>query len=424
MAAVTKRGRDSSETESLAKRHRALAVDAECLLEDLELPAFVIKLTQLRRNCGVIAQRAKDAGIALRPHVKTTKCVEAARIQVEEGPWPVSPEDGTEHPAVVASTMAEAEAMFSEGGIQDITLGMPVDVSRAGLARLLRLHRDVQHLRVLVDHSEQVAALRAALEASPEGKPMGLFVAIDCGYGREGVSVTGGAEAAIELAKHVCGPVLQLTGVYSHSGNAYNNHGRHGACETAVQEATLAGKTAEAMRKAGIRVPVVSVGSTPSMCSMGSYAGLAALGVTEVHPGNYCLLDRQQQCSGALDERCGMGIACFVAARVLSHYPERNELLIHAGGTAMHKDSGGEGVSFWGELDGFGGTLVVSRLSQEHGIVSSRDGSDLPWKDLPIGSLVKVYPNHSCMTACMFDRFAVVDDDDRVVEVWHPARGW
>jgi D-serine deaminase-like pyridoxal phosphate-dependent protein len=109
---------------------------------------------------------------------------------------------------------------------------------------------------------------------------------------------------------------------------------------------------------------------------------------------------------------------------VLAQYPARNEALINAGGTALHKDSGGAGVKHWGELRGTSVPVIVSRISQEHGIVSTPDGSPLPWDELAVGALVRIVPNHSCMTACMHEIHHVVDSKGSVVDAWRPARGW
>ena len=298
-----------------------------------------------------------------------------------------------------------------------------------------------------------------------------MFVAIDCGYGREGVDVTReNYSPLVSLARAVQrSPWLSLAGLYSHSGNAYNTpSGRAGAKEVALLEAQRAGRAATAVRAAGIPVAVVSVGSTPSVCAPASLKPLADAGATEVHPGNYTLLDRQQVASGsvkqsaagpgqgsarltavsssssstlaepagpvarsvdpaggstagALSTEC-VGSACHVLATVLSHYPDRNEALVNAGGTALHKDSGG--VEHWGELRGFGGRIVVLRLSQEHGVIGTLDGSPMPWTELPLGGVVRIVPNHSCMAACQHQTHHVVGEGGVVEDVWRPAAGW
>ena len=52
-------------------------------------------------------------------------------------------------------------------------------------------------------------------------------------------------------------------------------------------------------------------------------------------------------------------------------------------------------------------------LSQEHGILSVAR---------PVGSRVRILPNHSCLTAAQFDEYAVVRGE-RVVDRWKVWRG-
>jgi len=455
-------------------------------------PAFVILATVMHENCRLIAAKCRSAGLALRPHVKTTKLVEVGRAQTEHGPWPVDPEThagagepdavdaaaeaaGSRRPAVVVSTMAEAEA-FASRGFRDITFAVPLNVAPTSLSRVLGLHGEVPRLRLMVDCEGHVEALEAAVRAAAEdgtmaahaegdgpavdaaallgsatkrSKPSGaapslrrvsVFVALDCGYGREGIDVTD--EAGVAAAVALCGrvhasPALALAGLYSHSGNSYNTEGgAASAAAVALEEARLAGAAAAAVRASGVPVSVVSVGSTPSVCAPESLAPLRAAGATEVHPGNYVLLDRQQLVSGsATDDAASasasssssspsLRVACHVVASVIGVYPKRNEVLINAGGTALHKDSGGDGVTHWGSVRGTGGRVVAVRLSQEHGVLTTADGSSMPWSDFPLGAAVRVVPNHSCMAACMHDVHHVVDGAGRVVDVWRPARGW
>lgn len=467
-------------------------------------PAFVILVDDVRANCLQISQKAKDAGLALRPHAKTSKLVEVARIQTEHGPWPidgeafaalgcdslgVDPASG-DRPAVVASTLAECEALITRG-FKDVLYAMPIDTSQPSLGRLLSLHAAAPRFRLLVDSPAQIVALESTIQAAALAGKMpppvkgvdvpgvvaahhaskkaaapgvsssagaaratfrrvSVFLALDCGYGREGIDVTVSAAAAVPLARAVhTSDCLSLAGVYSHSGDSYNTAaGAASAAAVALLEAQRAGAAAAAIRSAGVPVHAVSVGSTPSVCAPASLHALRAAGATEVHPGNYALLDRQQRASGSVQAEAaasgpasaassssaaaatgaaaspGLRVACHVLARVLAHYPSRNEMLINAGGTALHKDSGGAGVEHWGELRGTGGRVVVTRISQEHGILSTADGTPLPWQDLPVGALVRVLPNHSCMTACMHELHHVVDASGSVLDVWRPARGW
>jgi D-serine deaminase-like pyridoxal phosphate-dependent protein len=185
----------------------------------------------------------------------------------------------------------------------------------------------------------------------------------------------------------------------------------------ALERDQMAG-LAQALRDGGIPVPVVSIGSTPSsMCGDGSG------GITELHAGKYVFFDRQQVMSGS----CSRGeIACYVLARVVSVSHERGEALIDAGATALHKDSAG--LSSQGELlDAKHAGLVIRKMTQELGVVGRADGGALG-SQLKLGDVVRVLPNHSCMTAASFPLFQVVRERDggrrEIIGAWVPARGW
>ena len=68
--------------------------------------------------------------------------------------------------------------------------------------------------------------------------------------------------------------------------------------------------------------------------------------------------------------------------------------------------------------------LIVTRVNQEHGIVSLRSGSTARLPDIPIGSRVRILPNHACATATQFDRYHVLNESDHVTDVWQRFSGW
>lgn len=222
------------------------------------------------------------------------------------------------------------------------------------------------------------------------------------------------------------GPATRLAGIYSHSGNSYNAPGagrevvRAGVTAVAAAERDALVAFAVLLRASGVAVEAIGAGATPSCCIADDWRG-----VTELHPGNYVFFDRQQVASGACTRD---DIAVHVLARVLSHYPDRGELLLDCGGTALHKDSGG--IGDWGELADFP-RIVLRRVSQEHGVAGAAAGAAAPLSPaeladprLAVGVPVRVYPNHSCMTASGHEAYYVVDASRTVVAVWRPARGW
>jgi D-serine deaminase-like pyridoxal phosphate-dependent protein len=135
---------------------------------------------------------------------------------------------------------------------------------------------------------------------------------------------------------------------------------------------------------------IVSVGSTPSMSHHSNFLKLPNV---EVHPGNYTLYDRQQMWTGACG---GQGsVAGRVLARVIGHYEDRNTILLDAGATALSKEQTPQGGTC--QLVGFP-VLECYKTTQEATIVRHKDPkATFPFSQLPLGALVTLLPNHSCL---------------------------
>ena len=116
-------------------------------------------------------------------------------------------------------------------------------------------------------------------------------------------------------------------------------------------------------------------------------------------------------------------VAATVLTTVASHYPDHNQILIDAGALALSKDPGAD------HLDNdmvFGGVknhphLKIFSMAQEHGLITSNDPLD--FEKYPVGSLLRIIPNHSCLTAALFPNYYVVEGD-QVIDEWTPMRGW
>jgi D-serine deaminase-like pyridoxal phosphate-dependent protein len=150
-------------------------------------------------------------------------------------------------------------------------------------------------------------------------------------------------------------------------------------------------------------------------------------GITEMRPGVYVFNDLDQEYIGA----CGAGdIALSVLASVIGHYPHRNQLLVDAGALALSKDISAQEfqpkVGYGTIADPPAVGMAVIECSQEHGFVAADD--PLPYGNLPVGSRVRILPNHACITAAAYDRYYVVDSDldggKSVVDIYDRINGW
>ncbi len=368
---------------------------------------MLVDLDRLESNLSAMAARALRLGVSLRPHAKTHKCVEIARRQRELGAK-----------GLTVSTVAEAR-VFADHGFDDLTWAFPVIPSRLGEA--LELARRVT-LRLVVDSPEALAQVENA--AAGARIRLHLWLEVDAGYHRSGVDPT--SERAERLARAIhASPHLIFDGLLSHSGQAYRARSRAEAARAAEQERAAMADLAGRLRGAGLEVPGVSVGSTPGMA-----AAERLDGATEARPGNYVFYDFTQVAIGSC---APADCALSVLATVVSCQPGADHSVTDAGALALSKDAGPDWVEprtsgeivdceeggTWRAAPTYqeGGTwrsgLRVTSLSQEHGIVNA---------PLPVGSRLRILPNHACLAAACFDALYAVRDDE-VVGCWRVWRG-
>lgn len=356
-------------------------------IHDLPTPALLLDLDVLERNLHRMSERAAAFGVAMRPHIKTHKSLEVAALQKALGIR-----------GITVSTLYEAR-VFADAGYEDLTWAFPVILPRLSEVQELA---DRVTLRLVVDSPEAVDALEAL------GRPLHVWLKVDCGYHRAGVDPE--SSEAVALARRLAeSSTLIFDGLLTHSGHAYHGKGRAELAAIAEQERSVMAGFAERLRSEGIEVPEVSVGSTPALSAVESLSG-----VTEIRPGNYVFHDYTQVAIGT----CPVGdCAVTVLSSVVSRLPDHS--VVDAGALAMSKDLGPDGSASLGEvfLDYGSGTLDsevrLTSLSQEHGILS------VP---RPVGSRLRILPNHSCLTAAMFDEYMVVRGEE-VVDRWKIWRG-
>lgn len=373
-------------------------------LTEIKTPCAIVDLDILERNAWTMAAKAARLGVRLRPHVKTHKCLEAARIQTRG-----------QFGGITVSTVAEARAFF-RGGFTDITYAVPVAPQRLGEAADLLLAGC--SLSLLLDCEETLADLEAC--ASARGARFPVLLKVDCGYHRAGVDPD--SEEGAALARRLAdSPHVSFKGLLTHAGHAYRSRDREQARAISVQERDAVVRLRARLEAEGIRVETSSVGSTPTMTAAEDLSG-----VTEIRPGNYLFFDAFQAAIGS----CALEDCAFwVLATVIGTYPRRGELLIDAGALALSKDPGpthvrpdcGFGVLAPEEGGAPYAAMRLTTLTQEHGQVRGLSAAGLP--GLPVGRRLRVIPNHSCLSAACFDRFHVIRRGE-VVDEWVPVRGW
>jgi len=359
---------------------------------DVETPALLLYRDVMERNLKHMADRARRLGVSLRPHIKTHKCLELGRRQVAYGAH-----------GITVSTLFEAEA-FVRGGFTDLTWAFPLDPSH--VAHVQRIAQAGATVRVILDDLDTAKALA--------GSGLHVWLKVDCGYHRAGVDPSSryGLEVARELGAE---RGLVFDGILSHSGHAYRTRNTNEAAQIADQERQVMVWFAELLRKDGLPVPGVSVGSTPAMAAVKSLTG-----VTEARPGNYIFYDRTMVLIGCCDPQ---DVAVSVLATVVSHQPGASHFVVDAGALSLSKDLGPTHV---GLEPAFGAVkdhpeLTVASVSQEHGLIRAAAAAAIEGK-FKVGQQIEIIPNHSCLTEAHFDEYVVIEGG-RVMDRWHIERG-
>lgn len=393
---------------------------------DVPTPAVLIEDEVVEANLTRAAERARTLGVALRPHIKTHRCVELAQRQAALGAQ-----------GITCAKPGEAE-VFADAGFQDIRLAYPV-IGDDKHARLITLaeRAAVSFCVDTLEGARQVAATWLAA-----GRRARVLIKIDCGYGRAGIRWDDDdlGSFATELGRL---EGLDVLGVLTHAGQAYDGaqagedpkallrrHARH-----EVERTERAGTVVQsALRR---EAPFeVSIGSTPTFWfvetaseqrgSLDATGAGDASAVTEVRPGNYVFHDLTQVALGAADlADCALSVLATVVSR-----RERDgalHLLIDAGKKTLTSDQR-VGQSGFGRVyasavrDGRAPELVadveIVALSEEHGWL--RAPANAPWQ---VGDRLRVAPNHSCVVASTQDRLFLVDGADVRAELRVDARG-
>lgn len=358
-------------------------------LADPITPALLLDTSVMRANIERMNAAVRRHGVSLRPHLKTAKSVEVARAMTHG--WTG---------AVTVSTLKEAE-QFLAAGYRNILYA--VGIVPAKLESAARLVQAGAELTLILDTVEAAQAVAAHRSSWP------VLIEIDSDGKRAGVAPSDRARL-LAIAEALRGGA-ELRGVMTHRGGSYEAQSEAELVAHAEAERAAAVQAAEVLRAAGHACPVVSVGSTPTALFAADLTG-----VTEVRAGVYVFNDLVMAGLGVCQPE---NIAISVRTSVIGHQPERGWVLVDAGWMALSRDLG-RGDQGYGMVAGQPELIVVS-ANQEHGVVAHRNGGPLDLSRFPIGSTLRILPNHACATAAQHDRYHVQGHD---AALWPRFGGW
>jgi D-serine deaminase-like pyridoxal phosphate-dependent protein len=371
-------------------------------LETIKTPGLVLDLERVKRNAKRIGQRLKDWGVNLRPHVKTHKCIEVARIQTEGHSG-----------AVTVSTLAEARA-FAKHGFKRITYAVPIEPGK--FKEAVELSKSCDELSLITDDIDVPELLNS--HAKNAGVTLSVSLKVDSGYHRCGVEPT--TPEALEIPRRIAAATnLRFAGILTHAGHSYHSRSHEELLEVARQERDVMTEFANKLRKEIGEVPIVSIGSTPTITTVDHLEG-----IDEARPGNYIFYDAFQAKLGSCKlEDCALTVLASVVHRDRS----RRKVIVDAGAIALSKDRGpvefdpacGYGKVL--DLEGNDLGLVVDGMSQEHGVILTKDND--VFDRLKVGTRVRIVANHSCLTAAQHTHYNVLEGN-HIVDQWRIHTGW
>jgi len=374
-------------------------------LQQVETPCLVLERGKLERNIARMRDHLAKLRVGLRPHVKTAKSYDVARLAIKGQPG-----------GITVSTLKEAEQFFAHG-ITDILYAVGITPNKLDhVAALQRRGADITIILDNVESARIVAARGVAL-----GIKFSALIEIDSDGHRSGVKPDDAM--LLDIGRILEGGGTQLRGIMTHAGDSYNCDTVEKIRAMAVRERDAVARCAARLRAAGLPCPIVSVGSTPTATYSEDLTG-----VTEVRAGVYMFFDLVM---AGLNVCKVDDIAVSVLATVIGHQPDKGWIITDAGWMAMSRDRGTAAQKIdqgYGVVCDLAGAplddLLVVSTNQEHGIVGRRGGGTLDAARYPVGTLLRVLPNHACATAAQHDRYHVVAGDAQVTAVWPRFSGW
>lgn len=355
------------------------------LISSLDTPSMIVDLDLMEANISKLMNQLLPTGINIRPHLKTTKSAILARKLNTAGAK-----------GGCVAKLSEAEVICSLG-FTDLLITCEI-IGEAKVKRLVELFRKFRNIRIVVDSEVGARKIDEALGQSGIEEPITTLIDLDVGLHRTGVQP---GEPALELARFVKGcKHLKLIGVQGYEGHLQHVHDREERKNSCLESMAILTQTAEALRKDGHNIEVVTTGGTGTaeFC-------VTVPGVTEVQPGSFLFMDT--------DYRNAVGTFYSNSLTILSTVISKQGpkcITIDAGLKSLTTDSG------LAECKTLGYTYGV--LGDEHGSLSWEEG-----KDLEVGDKVEMIPSHIDPTINLHD-FYYAYRKGIIEEIWPvDARG-
>lgn len=374
--------------------------------ERVPTPSFILDKEKLLNNIARAKARAAQLHVAWRPHLKTHKSIDIARLQMTTPQGPAT-----------VSTLAEAR-YFAQNGVRDIIYA--VGIAPQKLSEIAAIRRETGcDLKIILDSEE--AARSVSDFCRKQATTIPVLLEIDTDGHRSGL--TPEDPQLLTTAAALANGAL-LKGVLTHAGDSYECKTHEAIVEAAEAERAGAVRAADRLRQAGFSVDIVSVGSSPTLMCAASEEG-----VTEIRAGVCAFFDLFMSNVGI----CRISdIAGSVLTTVIGRKVDRRRVITDSGFLAMSRDRGTarqhKDYAYGLVCDVKGvpldnGNLLLTGTNQEHGIITLPENSSLFQADFPLGRRLRILPNHACPTAAPYAHLLIVENGI-ITDVIGHVRGW
>ncbi|XP_070539826.1 D-serine dehydratase-like isoform X2 [Ptychodera flava] len=366
-------------------------------IDSLMTPALVLDIDRIKANAQAMLKRAEEYGVQLRPHMKAHKTLEGANIMT----------GGTKR-CISVSTLAEAK-FYADAGYDDILFAGYLDKDKVEICA--EIAEEIKSFHVLLDSYYVIELLRD--RPLKDDKVWSVYIGVECRYNGTGVDPLdySGVGLAVSLTSE---PNIFFNGLYVNCENAYSCTDAEAVLGVGQDTANTVinfAKKLRKMKKHKVEFPHVNFGSTP-VCSLPFEV---MKNVTEWNAGSYIFYDMRNKTLGACNTD---DIAIEVLAKVIAHYPNRNQLLIDCGWTALNYQGSQHGH---GVFKGHPHLKITSMFQEESKVEDVRGNLDLG--RYPIGTILRILPYNACATAALHGSF-YIHSKGVVVEEWRPVKGW
>jgi D-serine deaminase-like pyridoxal phosphate-dependent protein len=361
-------------------------------VEELPTPSLIVDLDKMERNIASWQKEVAKYDTALRPHIKTHKIPDIARMQIAAG-----------SPGITSAKVSEAE-VFANAGIHDIYIAYPIigPDKWQGAAEMARENR------LIVGAESEIGLRGLSAAAVRAGSTIEIRIEFESGLGRSGAP----RDKVLELCRLAESlPGLELNGLMTYRSTAFAGAKNRSVDEVGKEEGELLVEVAEQMRAAGVEIKELTGGSTPTGKAVAKVAG-----INEVRPGTYVFNDYICEHWGVADyDECALSIITTVISR-----PTSQTATVDGGSKTFCGDIWPANVGAKGYARAAGPDApieaYVAKMSEEHGVVHLAD-ENLDWK---IGDRIPFHPLHVCTAVNLSDELIGVRGD-KVEVVWPVA---